>query len=314
VASHGVPFNKSEPSDDDDIERPSLQIRKEFETLHPLQQGFRNVELLVLHHEPTTSIIKEDWEQQVMEEMEESRARRGTNQQCCGCFAALCLCTDGLFCGFGKDAYGERILWKRIWVLFCLLMMVLSMGGSVLAVHRLPIDLQRLGWLCLCLQSLLLIPTALMIRVSISSLQRCILPEGRAGVFVNSNNPSPETSPNMKKVSPGLSWGEEATQNEPRFCMDPSEVLDVQVCEEDEVYTLQQAQVHHKNQAKTDDAYVVRVNNNMEREESDLSDVSHASRSVRLNPMGSSTESNASVDSNKPAGQTKMGIESGVMA
>lgn len=299
---------------DGDADRPSLQIRKEFETLHPLQQGFRNVELLVLHHEPTTSIIKEDWEQQVMEEMEESRARRGTNQQCCGCFSALCLCMDEIFCGFGKDAYGERILWKRIWVSFCLLMMMLSMGGSVLAVHHLPTDVQRLGWLCLCLQSLLLLPTALMIRVLISSLQRCIIPEGRAGVVVNSNSASPENSPNAKKgnhpVHPVLSWGEEAPQNEARFCMDPSEVLDVQVCEEDEVYTLQQAKVQQaQNQAKNDEDYVVRVNN-MKREDSDLSDMSRASRSVRLNPMASSTESNLSVDSDK----TRTGIESGVMA
>ena len=73
----------SEADDTLNTSRPALQIRKEFETMHPLQQGFGNVELLVLHHEPTTSIIKEDWEQQVMEEMEESRSRRNSKRECC---------------------------------------------------------------------------------------------------------------------------------------------------------------------------------------------------------------------------------------
>lgn len=40
----------------------SIQIRKEFETSHLLTEGFANVELLVLPHEPTYSVIKEDFE------------------------------------------------------------------------------------------------------------------------------------------------------------------------------------------------------------------------------------------------------------
>jgi hypothetical protein len=39
-----------------------IQIRKEFETSHLLTEGFANVELLVLPHEPTYSVIKEDFE------------------------------------------------------------------------------------------------------------------------------------------------------------------------------------------------------------------------------------------------------------
>lgn len=292
-------------------EGPSLQIRKEFETLHPLQQGFGNVELLVLHHEPTTSILKEDWEQQVMEEMEESRARRRTQPHCCGCLTALCRCMDDLFCGYGKDAYGERIVWKRIWVAFCLFMMLVSMGGSVLAAHRLPKDSRRLGWLCVCLQSMLLIPTALAIRLAITSCQRNVFPEGRAA-FVVSNNPSPETTPRKTDhlQHAGLSW-EENGQKDGHFCMDPSEVLDVQVCDKDEVITLEQTHQHYQTQKTGGNDYVVRVTE-MQREESDLSDISSNSRTAPLNPIVSESTRD-SVDSRRRLEEKETPVESGVM-
>lgn len=303
----------SEEDDTLNTSRPALQIRKEFETMHPLQQGFGNVELLVLHHEPTTSIIKEDWEQQLMEQMEESRSRRNSKRECCGCVSIFCRCIDGVFCGFGKDAYGERLIWKRIWIGFCLLMILLAMAGSVLAVHRLPADTQRLGWLCLCLESLLILPTGIGIRLALTCLQRSVLPPGRAGVVV-SNSPTFSSTPTMKNLqnqNPGLAWGENAANNDNHFCMDPSEVLDVQVCEEDEVLSLQQTRELHQHQQTGDQEYVVRLPN-FQRDASDLSDMSNTSHhSVRLNPVGSQGDEDSG-DSNKSI--KGPGVENGVLA
>lgn len=302
----------SEAGDTLNTSRPALQIRKEFETMHPLQQGFGNVELLVLHHEPTTSILKEDWEQQVIEEMEESRSRRNSKRECCGCISSFCRCIDGVFCGFGKDAYGEHLIWKRIWIGFCLFMMLLSMAGSVLAVHRLPVDNQRLGWLCLCLESLLVIPVALGIRMAVTCFQRSVVPQGRAGVVVTTS-PTVSSTPTMTNVQqhPGLAWGENAVNSDNHFCMDPSEVLDVQVCEEDEVLSLQQTREQHQHQQTDDQEYVVRLPN-FQRDASDLSDMSNNSQnSVRLNPVGSENDE-GSGDSNKSI--KGPGVENGVMA
>lgn len=292
---------------------PGLQIRKEFETLHPLEQGFGNVELLVLHHEPTTSILKEDWEQQVLEEMEESRSRRRASSKLgfCGCVHKFCRCLDGVCCGFGKDAYGEHLIWKRVWIGFCLLMMLVSMGGCVLSVHKLPDDLRRLGWLCLCLASLLVIPVALVIRLSLTSVQRSVIPQGRAGIIV-SDSPSFSSTPTMKnhrKASgtsnnnnqlqhAGLVWGDAKAQSEMPFCMDPSDVLDVQVCEEDEVTSLEQTreQIQHQSSGE---GFVVRLPGGVEGKASDVSEMSGNSHSAPLNPIEEPSDDNESGNSTK---------------
>ena len=305
---------------------PTLQIRKEFETLHPLEQGFGNVELLVLHHEPTTSIIKEDWEQQVMEEMEESRSRRAYKQNCCSCLTRLCRCIDGICCGFGKDAYGENLIGKRIWIVFCLVMILLAMTGSVLAVDRLPFERRRLGWLCLCLESLLLIPLALAIRLAITSVQRSFIPQGRAGIVLG-NSPSFSSTPTIKnhhppqsQQYPGLAWGDSGT-GENTCCMDPSDVLDVQICEEDEVESLQHTREHHQHQHVGDQEYVLRLPG-MQRESSDVSDMSNDNnngddgQSMHLNTMSTHDEDDT-VDSDDSVGKQRKApsmVEDGVMA
>jgi hypothetical protein len=41
-----------------EAEQARIQVRKSFQTQHLLQQGFANVELLVLPEEPTSSVLK----------------------------------------------------------------------------------------------------------------------------------------------------------------------------------------------------------------------------------------------------------------
>lgn len=294
---------------------PALLFRKEFETLHPLEQGFGNVELLVLHHEPTTSIIKEDWEQQVMEEMEESRHRRSSPNclDCCGCLSYCCRCLDGVFCGFlAKDSYGEHLIWKRIWICFCLTMTLVAMAGSVLAVHRLPTQDLQLGWISLCLESLLIIPMALLVRLALVGLQRSVIPSGRAGIVVS---PSYSSTPTMKNHGPqagqgGAShgWGDQGDGGGMCMMMDPADVLDVQVCEEDEVLSLQQTRQQHLQQqeAAASHAYMVRLPGAVRRESSNVSDMSNASQSVHLNTMDS-------MDSRASTNDTKSVTEHGVL-
>ena len=257
-----------------------------------------------------------------MEEMEDSRSRRATKQSCCCCVTKFCRCIDGVFCGFGKDAYGEHLILKRIWIAFCLLMMLLAMAGSVLAVHRLPGDTRRLGWLCLCLESLLVIPLALAIRVAVTSVQRSCLPQGRAGIVV-SNSPSFSrecSTPTVKnhqhsQQQPGLVWGDNASDVDNHFCMDPSDVLDVQICEEDEAESLQHTRELYQHQHVGGQDYVLRLPG-MQREASDVSDMSNDGQSMPLNSMSSHDEEQ-SVDSNKSVGVSRKEsspVEDGVMA
>ena len=194
-------------------------------------------------------------------------------------------------------------------------MMLVAMGGSALAVHRLPEEIRRLGWLSLCLQSLLVIPVALVIRLTLTSIQRSIVPQGRAGVVV-SNSPSFSSTPTMKNYNnqhPGLAWGDNSANPDNHFCMDPSDVLDVQVCEEDEVLSLQHTRELHRHQQTGEQEYVVRLPR-MERDASDLSDMSSNSHSVRLNPMGTEDEEGSGDTARSIKGPKRGTVENGVMA
>eukprot|EP00977_Amphora_coffeiformis_P012975 scaffold3330_cov164-Amphora_coffeaeformis.AAC.7 len=199
------------------------------------------------------------------------------------------------------------------------------MAGSVLAVDRLPVDLRRLGWLCLCLQSLLLIPLALAIRLAVTSVQRSLIPQGRAGIVLG-NSPTFSSTPTIKnhhhihqqQPHPGLAWGDSGNGENP-FCMDPSDVLDVQICEEDEVESLQHSRELYQHQHVGDQEYVLRVPG-VQRESSDVSDMSNDDNddgnSMPLNTMPSD-DGEHTVCSNDSVGRprkTPATVEDGVMA
>jgi hypothetical protein len=142
---------------DDAAASSKIQIRKQFETQTHLEQGFANVELLVLHDEPTHSVLKEDWEAQV-EEMEDQ--------------------DENICCLPNK-------WWKRIWITICLTVILASLPASVLAVHRLPHSQRSTGWICVCAGIALLLPTAVSIRMLMTAVQRSLQQGSEAaGVIV----------------------------------------------------------------------------------------------------------------------------------
>jgi hypothetical protein len=48
-------------ADDDDVKKPMIQVRKCFQTRYLLQEGFANIELLVLAQDPTISVLLDDY-------------------------------------------------------------------------------------------------------------------------------------------------------------------------------------------------------------------------------------------------------------
>ena len=105
----------------------TLQIRKAFTTDQLLEQGFANVELLVLPDQPTSGILQKDWETKYARDQEEELAQ--TRMQ------RITLGLGGIFC-------------------------ILSIAGAVHAVRRLPEQLQLVGWIYLAGALLLLGPVA----------------------------------------------------------------------------------------------------------------------------------------------------------
>jgi hypothetical protein len=111
-----------------------FQIRKQFQTTVPLEEGFANVELLVLPHEPTVSMLKEDWKRELLEQQQDVN--------------------DGAVCC-------RPVLCRRLSMIFAGVLVLVSIGGAVLVVdHMDPVD-KGLGWGVLCIGTALLLPSAL---------------------------------------------------------------------------------------------------------------------------------------------------------
>ncbi|EEC49179.1 predicted protein [Phaeodactylum tricornutum CCAP 1055/1] len=111
-----------------------FQIRKQFQTTVPLEEGFANVELLVLPHEPTVSMLKEDWKRELLEQQQDVN--------------------DGAVCC-------RPVLCRRLSMIFAGVLVLVSIGGAVLVVdHMDPVD-KGLGWGVFCIGTALLLPSAL---------------------------------------------------------------------------------------------------------------------------------------------------------
>jgi hypothetical protein len=139
-----------------------IQIRKHFDTSQVLEQGFANVELLVLPGEPTQSILKEDFYQQVEEErraakmMEDRAKRRGIGMDDEN---ATKPDNDTL----GDILEGHYCKWKRVSTCFASLLVLASLAGTVQVVCLIDPDKRWQGWVSFCIGVALLLPLALSI-------------------------------------------------------------------------------------------------------------------------------------------------------
>ena len=107
------------------------QLRKTFDTQNKLEEGFANVALLVLPKEPSRAVLWEEWK----EEAEEAQD--------------ICCCST---------------LWsKRMNIMLAAVLVLASVVGGLLQVHRMNPRHQDLGWVSVVVGVCLLLPAALWI-------------------------------------------------------------------------------------------------------------------------------------------------------
>lgn len=132
-----------------------IQVRKHFETQHMLEEGFANVELLVLPDEPTYSVLREDYNQQIEDQKEDE-----------------------------QESFIPPSYCKRISMAFAGILTVLSLAGCVEVVARLdPLERWK-GWLSLCTGVTFLLPAGLSIHRSLVAVHRVMEWQSRAGAVI----------------------------------------------------------------------------------------------------------------------------------
>jgi len=115
----------------DDEEESKIQIRKQFETQKLLQEGFSNVELLVLPNEPTHSVLKEDWEK----DWEEHQTY--------------------------NDEWWHKPWFRRTSIAVAGCLVLASVAGAVHVVTRLKLEQRVYGWILICVGIAVLLPCAI---------------------------------------------------------------------------------------------------------------------------------------------------------
>ena len=180
-----------------------LQIRKHFETNQKLKQGFHNVDVLVLPHEPTHSVLREDWEMEV----EESKLEQP-------CWETSCF--------------------KRISIAFAGLMVLFSVAGSILMVEKLPPQQYANGWIVVCSGITLLLPMAILVHRGLVYVQRSLDSQShQAGVVIQ---PPPNKETHEQHPLPQHPYNNKNTPSSAAFNVsdcDNLDILDVRVCDDD---------------------------------------------------------------------------------
>lgn len=178
-----------------EAEQARIQVRKSFQTQHLLQQGFANVELLVLPEEPTSSVLKEDWQREVATQnaLEEDIISIGHS--------------EGASSGVAGDYFMTRvdILAKRFSLILSGTLVTASLIGAVQQVHRLETErLQFFGWVSVCVGSVLLWPLAMFSLRFVALCQRLgQIPTEKSGIILRCDtNAQAGATPNTDDVKP----------------------------------------------------------------------------------------------------------------
>ena len=138
-------------------EDEKIQIRKQFETQQQLQQGFANVELLVLPEEPTYSVLKEDFEKD-NEIMHEKK-----------------------YLEWWQTAWFRRLIMAITGTL-----VLASVAGAIQVVMRLRPERRMYGWIIVCIGVPLLLPLAIGIHYVLVWLRKVMSNDTqRSGVIIS---------------------------------------------------------------------------------------------------------------------------------
>jgi hypothetical protein len=140
----------------------ATQVRKEVQSHVFLEAGFANVEVLVLPTDPTSGMLKKDWERQYEEYLETEQSRQQA----------------------------------RIWSLVLgAILVTLSITGAIKAVLRLPVETSIWGWVSIAAGAALLWPVAILLYLNGSAFARLVTQtKEEGGIIIRGKQPPPPFS------------------------------------------------------------------------------------------------------------------------
>jgi len=179
----------------------SIQIRKHFETQKALEQGFSNVELLVLPDEPTHSILKDDFEKQIQQEkqvkmLEQEREKRRHISS----FDDTEIEHDDDLLGDVLEGGDCNKKCKRMTMVFAVFLVLASLAGTIQVVCLMDKPERWKGWLSLSFGLVFLVPAALMLHRCLKSARRWNESPDKQGFIVQSSTKESLASPNQQSM------------------------------------------------------------------------------------------------------------------
>jgi hypothetical protein len=168
-----------------------IQIRKQFETSHLLTEGFANVELLVLPHEPTYSVIKEDFDRDFAIHQQHQRSLAAAAAASTGNHPMLIVRSNTmggistLSANNNTTAHESMIdvvfddfeWWRSPWFRRASmagsgLLVLASVGGAIQVITRLRPSQRCWGWVMVVVGVPLLLPAAVGIHYALRKVRR----------------------------------------------------------------------------------------------------------------------------------------------
>ena len=161
-----------------------LHIRKQFESQQPLEEGFANVELLVLPHEPTQCVIRDDFEKELEEQQEYM------DEEWCCWKASKC---------------------RKLSIIFSGSLVLASIAGAIHVVEHLEPTKQEWGWLTICLGAALLLPGALFIQWCLQAFQDALdFGSEKQGIIIDDKTAQEPFSPSCGGFTDGREEADDA--------------------------------------------------------------------------------------------------------
>ncbi|GKY98931.1 hypothetical protein MPSEU_000848900 [Mayamaea pseudoterrestris] len=155
-----------------------LHIRKQFESQLPLEEGFSNVELLVLPQEPTYSVIRDDYEKELQEEEQQQQF---LDEEYCLWKASKCR-------KLSMALSGSLVLG--------------SIAGAIHVVEHLEPMHQGYGWMVVCFGIPLLLPGAIFINWCLQAFQDALdFGSEKQGIIIDDKTAQGPYSPSCGNFS-----------------------------------------------------------------------------------------------------------------
>lgn len=171
------------------------QVRKEFTTDEMLQEGFANVEILVLPTDPTSGVLKKDWEVEYQQFLKHNATRKKA---------------------------------RMLSLVLGAILVTISLAGAAMTVRRLPVEKITWGWVSIVIGVALLWPMAILLYANGNelsnlatqsrqqkgvvirgeqpplqfSLNPCVSVDGSEGISITTHVSTPKRSSEPKTTKP----------------------------------------------------------------------------------------------------------------